>query len=267
MKAVVLAGGKGTRLAPYTKILPKPLMPIGDMPILELILRQMKLAGIDDVVLTVGHLSELMRAFFQDGHQLGMNISYNYEDKPLGTAGPIALVDGLEDTFMVTNGDVLTTLPFGDLLRFHKEQQAIATIAAHHRQVKIDLGVIQWDTKPVINGYIEKPSYEYCVSMGIYVFDPRVIKYIPKHEYLDFPDLVRILINAGEKVVGYPFEGYWQDLGRPDDYENAMHDFESMRDQFLPTVPIGSTGLSGLRMQVSEPSTSLDALLGVRAGH
>lgn len=234
MKAVVLAGGKGTRLAPYTKILPKPLMPIGDMPILEIILRQMKMAGIDEVVLTVGHLSELMRAFFQDGHQLGLQISYSYEEKPLGTAGPIAFIDGLDEPFLVTNGDVLTTLRFDNLLRFHKEQQAAATIAAHHREVKIDLGVIQWDGEPVISGYIEKPTYDYCVSMGVYVFDPRVIKYIPRGEYLDFPDLVRKLINEGEKVVGYPFNGYWQDLGRPDDYEHAMLDFEKMRSEFLP---------------------------------
>jgi NDP-sugar pyrophosphorylase family protein len=124
------------------------------------------------------------------------------------------------------------------LLRFHNEQQAAATIAAHHREVKIDLGVIQWDGKPVIKGYIEKPTYDYCVSMGVYVFAPRVIKYIPRGEYLDFPDLVRILIKSGEKVVGYPFDGYWQDLGRPDDYEHAMQDFEKMRSEFLPDEAI-----------------------------
>ena len=234
MKAVVLAGGKGTRLAPYTKILPKPLMPIGDMPILEVILRQMKIAGIDEVVLTVGHLSELMRAFFQNGEHLGLKISYSYEEKPLGTAGPIALIDGIDESFLVTNGDVLTTLRFGDLLHFHNEQKAAATIAAHQREVKIDLGVIQWDGKPAISGYVEKPTYDYCVSMGVYVFDPLVLKYIPRGEYLDFPDLVRKLIAAGEKVVGYAFDGYWQDLGRPDDYERAMLDFEKMHDEFLP---------------------------------
>jgi NDP-sugar pyrophosphorylase family protein len=185
-------------------------------------------------VITVGHLSDLMQAFFKDGRHLGLQISYSYEDKPLGTAGPIALIDGLDEPFLVTNGDVLTTLRFDDLLRFHKEQQAAATIAAHNRQVKIDLGVIQWDGKPVIKGYIEKPTYDYCASMGVYVFDPRVLKYIPRSEYLDFPDLVRMLIKSGEKVVGYPFDGYWLDLGRPDDYELAVQDFEKMRTEFLP---------------------------------
>jgi NDP-sugar pyrophosphorylase family protein len=233
MKAVVLAGGKGTRLAPYTKILPKPLMPIGDMPILEVLLRQMRGVGIDDVVLTVGHLSELLRAFFRDGSQLGMHISYSYESTPLGTAGPIALIEGLDDTFLVTNGDVLTTLNLEDLLRFHREQKGMATIAVHQRKEKIDLGVIQWDGDYRITGYIEKPTYEYMVSMGIYVFEPGVLKYIPYGQYLDFPNLVQILIRAGEKVVGYSFDGYWQDLGRPDDYENATKDFETMRTEFL----------------------------------
>lgn len=234
MKAIVLAGGKGARLSPYTKILPKPLMPVGDMPILEVILRQMKRAGIHEVVLTVGHLSELLRAFFKDGSHLGLRVSYSYEDQPLGTAGPIALIEGLSESFMVTNGDVLTTLDFCDVIRFHDEQRAAATIAVHHRKVHIDLGVIQWDGAPNICGYIEKPSYDYCVSMGIYVFDPRVLRYIPRGQYLDFPDLVHRLIDAGEKVVGYSFDGYWQDLGRADDYEHAMKDFEAMRPQFLP---------------------------------
>jgi NDP-mannose synthase len=234
MKAVVLAGGKGTRLAPYTKILPKPLMPIGDMPILEVLLRQMKAAGVDDVILTVGHLSTLLRAFFQDGSQMGLRISYSYEESPLGTAGPISLVKDLNDTFMVTNGDVLTTLSFSDLLRFHREQKAIATIAVHHRQQKIDLGVIEWGQDVQITGYIEKPTYDYMVSMGIYVFEPRVLEYIPTGQRLDFPDLVKKMIAAGEKVVGYVFDGYWQDLGRPDDYEMAAQDFEKMRSEFLP---------------------------------
>jgi len=234
MKAVVLAGGKGARLAPYTKILPKPLMPIGDMPILEVILRQMKTAGVDRVILTVGHLSELLRAFFQDGHQLGLQIEYSYEPYPLGTAGPLALIEGLDQTFLVTNGDVLTTLQFHELLDFHHQHGAAATIAVHHRKVKIDLGVIQWDGVPCINGYIEKPTYDYCVSMGIYVFEPRVLSYIPQNEYLDFPDLIKKLIADGEKVVGYQYEGYWQDLGRPDDYEAAAQDFEKMKAEFLP---------------------------------
>lgn len=236
MKAVVLAGGKGTRLAPYTKILPKPLTPIGDMPILEIILRQIRLAGIRDVVLTVGHLSELLRAFFQDGSRLGLNISYSYEHSPLGTAGPLSFVPDLNDTFLTLNGDVLTTLPIAKLIQFHKQQGANVTIATHHRQVKIDFGVVQWNGNEDITGYIEKPMYDYSVSMGIYVFEPRVLEFIPKGKYFDFPDLVKAMISAGDKVVGYGFDGYWQDLGRPDDYERATQDFEKMHSQFLPNT-------------------------------
>ena len=234
MKAVVLAGGKGTRLSPYTKVLPKPLMPIGDMPILEVILRQMKFAGITDVILTVGHLSELLRAFFQDGSRLGLNITYSYEDSPLGTAGPLAFVPDLNETFLVMNGDVLSTLPLNELIQFHREQKALASIATHHRRVKVDLGVIQWNGDACITGYIEKPTYDYSVSMGVYIFEPKVLTYIPKGQYYDFPDLVKRLIDVKEKVTGYRFDGYWQDLGRPDDYESAAQDFDHMRAQFLP---------------------------------
>ncbi len=234
MKAVILAGGKGTRLKPYTTILPKPLMPIGDMPILEILLRQMKRAGINQAVLTVGHLAEMLRLFFQDGRNLGLDITYSYEDSPLGTAGPLSLIDGLDDTFMVANGDVLTTLPLNSLLDHHRLSGAAATIAMHRRKVHIDLGVIEQNDDGQVTGYIEKPTYDFMVSMGIYVFEPRVLEYIPRDQYLDFPDLVKQLIAADEIVAGFPFDGYWQDLGRADDYERAIEDFDRMKSLFLP---------------------------------
>lgn len=233
MKAVVLAGGKGTRLAPYTKILPKPLMPIGDMPILEILMRQMKRSGVDEIILTVGHLAGLLRAFFQDGTHLGLTVRYSYEDQPLGTAGPLSLLDGLTDTFFVMNGDVLTTLDFRELLNTHRQTGAAATIATHIRNVHVDLGVIEVDGGNQIKGYIEKPTYNFQVSMGIYVFEPTVLQYIPHNQYLDFPDLVLRLIQAGERVMSYPFDGYWQDLGRQDDYEQAVQEFEALRPQIL----------------------------------
>jgi len=234
MKAVILAGGKGTRLAPYTRVFPKPMLPIGDKTILEILLLQLKRAGVDEVILTVGHLAGLMRAFFADGSQYGLKIGYGYEPNPLGTAGPLAQVSGLEETFIVTNGDVLTTLDIADLLRFHKEHGGVATIASHHRKVHIDLGVIETTYDHLITDYVEKPTIDYLVSMGIYVFEPEVLAYIPKGEYLDFPVLVKKLLADGKPVAAYPFEGYWQDLGRPDDYEQAVEDFDEMRTQFLP---------------------------------
>ncbi len=233
MKAVILAGGKGARLAPYTQILPKPLMPIGDMPILEILLHQLKQAQVDEVILTVGHLSHLMQAFFQDGERFGLKIRYSYEEQPLGTAGPLSLVAGLDEPFLVANGDVLTTLDLRSLVDFHRSSNAIATIAAHARKVKIDLGVIQSNGSNQVTGYIEKPTYEFYVSMGIYVFEPRLLPYIPYNQYLDFPDLILRLIQAGEKVASFPFDGYWQDLGRADDYEQAIQEFEKMKPLIL----------------------------------
>jgi len=234
MKAVVLAGGKGARLAPYTKILPKPLIPIGDMPILEILLRQMKKAGINEVILTVGHLAELLQAFFQKGERFDLGIDYSIEDKPLGTAGPLSLIsDKLLDTFLVTNGDVLTNLDLKVLVSEHKKTGAIATIASHARKVKIDLGVLQFNGSDELTGYIEKPTYDFFVSMGIYVFEPRVLNYIPHNQYLDFPDLVLDLIKNDEKVMGYRFDGYWKDLGSLNDYEEAVKEFDALRPEIL----------------------------------
>lgn len=233
MKAVVLAEGKETRPTPYMKMLPKPLMPIGDMPILEILLRQMKRAGVDEVVLTVNHLAGLLQAFFQDGQNLGLHIRYTYENQPLGTAGVLALVDGLDETFIVSNSDVLTALNLKDLIARHRESGAVTTIATHYRQVKVNLGVIRFNGGDQIVGYTEKPTYEFQVSMGIYVLEPRVLEYIPTGRFLDFPDLVLNLIEHGEHVHGYRYCGYWQDLGRPDDYEQAVTDFMHLRPEIL----------------------------------
>jgi NDP-sugar pyrophosphorylase family protein len=234
MKAIILAGGRGTRLAPYTYVLPKPMMPVGDKAILEILLRQIKRAGITHIVLTVGHLAGLMQAFFQDGQQYDLDITYSFEPKPLGTAGPLSLIPGLDQTFMVSNGDVLTNLDINQLIEFHHQQGGICTIAMHDRKVNIALGVIEHNHEDyIVTNYIEKPTLDYSVSMGIYIFEPKVLHYIPQAEYLDFPDLVHILLNAGEKVVGYPFKGYWMDLGNPEDYAQANQDFSKMRSQFL----------------------------------
>ena len=233
MKAIVLAGGKGTRLAPYTHILPKPLMPIGDMPILEVLIQQMKRSGITDIILSVGHLAHLLESYFQDGSKYGINLRYSREDEPLGTAGPLSLIEDLNDTFLVTNGDVFTTLDLRTMIDFHHQNGGCATIAMHERKVQIDLGVIQLDGGSKVSGYIEKPSMDYCVSMGIYIFEPKVLEYIPYGKYLDFPDLVNILLENEEQVIGYPFEGYWQDLGRADDYQQAGEDFERIKSEIF----------------------------------
>jgi NDP-mannose synthase len=233
MKAIILAGGKGRRLAPYTAVFPKPLMPIGDMPILEVILHQLKSCGCDEVTLAVGHLAELLRAYFNNGSTLGIRINYSVESKPLGTAGPLAMVKGLDEPFLVMNGDILTDLRYADLHSFHLKQQAMATIATYQRTVNIDFGVIETNGSNLLADYIEKPSFKYRVSMGIYIFSPQVLQFIKPDTYLDFPDLVRLLIKSGEKVASYPFDGYWLDIGRNDDYERAINEFDQKRDLFL----------------------------------
>ena len=233
MKAVILAGGQGRRLAPYTTILPKPLMPIGEIPILEVILRQLRRAGFDDVTMAVGYLAELLMAYFGDGGKLGVRIRYSHEEQPLGTAGPLGLVAGLTDPFLVMNGDLLTTLDYRALWDCHHACAAIATVATFQRDVKIDLGVVQTDDDHWVTGYIEKPTYHYTVSTGIYVLQPEVLGHIPSQQRMDLPELILKLLAAGRRVAAYPFRGTWLDIGRPEDYDQAVAEFEQHRAEFL----------------------------------
>ncbi|MBI5839969.1 MAG: NTP transferase domain-containing protein [Chloroflexi bacterium] len=233
MRAVILAGGKGTRLAPYTTVLPKPLMPIGEMPILEIVLRRLAHYGIRDVTLAVGYLAELLMAYCGDGGKFGVKLDYSREEQPLGTAGPISLIPGLNETFLVMNGDLLTTVDYSDMLKYHRERNAPATIACYQRDVKIDLGVIELDADNWVTNYIEKPTYHYAVSMGIYIFEPAVLQYIRPNQRLDLPELVIKLMNEGQRVNVYKFNGYWLDIGRHDDYERAIDEFASHRGDFL----------------------------------
>ena len=234
MKAILLAGGKGTRLAPYTTILPKPLMPIGDQPILEIVIRQLAYAGFTDITLAVGHLAELIKAYFGDGSKLGVQLTYSREETPLGTAGPISLVPGIDDVFLVMNGDLLTTIDYKALLAYHRARGAIATLTAYPREEKIDLGVLYSDGDNWLTDYVEKPTYQYHVSTGIYVFDPGILSYIPVGQRLDLPDLILNLLKQQQKVNIYKFEGYWLDIGHPADYEKAIREFEEHEMKFLP---------------------------------
>lgn len=233
-RAVILAGGKGTRLAPYTTVFPKPLMPLGETPILEIVLRQLASRGFERVTLAVGYLAELIEAFFGDGSRYGLHIEYSREDEPLGTAGPLALVRGLTEPFLVINGDVLTTLDYGTFLIEHCVSGAIASIATKSRSTKIDFGIVESDEHGVITGYVEKPEHEYLVSMGVYAFSPEALVYIEPGEHLDFPDLILRLISRGEIVRSVPFDGYWLDIGRHDDFARAQEEFEAKRAEFLP---------------------------------
>lgn len=235
MKAVILAGGRGTRLAPYTTAFPKPLVPVGGQPILEIILRQLAHYGFTDVVLSVGYLSELIKAYLANSDiSSRLSISYVEETEPRGTAGSLTLVPGLTETFLVMNGDILTTLDYSKLMQAHKAGEAVLTVAARKREVKVDLGVIETDASGRLVNYVEKPVLDYQVSMGAYVYEPAALSHIPQNQYFDFPDLVLKLIAEGLPVHTYLSDDYWLDIGRHDDYETANEEFERRRHEFLP---------------------------------
>jgi len=236
VRAIVLAGGKGTRLRPYTTVFPKPLVPVGDRPILEIILAKLAREGVKHVTLSVGHLSELIRAYFMTEREglESLTIDYVEETTPTGTAGALRLVEDLDETFLLMNGDVLTTLPFERLVAHHRARGAALTIATHAKDVKVDLGVLESDAGDRITAYVEKPTLSYLVSMGVYVLEPRVVDHVPEGRHFDFPDLVHALLAAGEPVVSYPSEDLWLDIGRHEDYEEAQEVFERHREAFGP---------------------------------
>lgn len=229
LRAIILAGGKGTRLQPFTINFPKPLMPLGDRPVLEVLMERLVGHGITDITISLGHMAELIKAYFEQRPiwKEKIQLSFVQEDKPLGTAGALSLVPHLDQTFLVMNGDLLTDINFSDLLEFHRKSSATLTIAAHRREVKIDLGVLEVDGDRRVRGYKEKPVSSLEVSMGIYVYEPRALQWIRPGELLDLPDLVLRLIGAGEPVCAYPSHCQWLDIGRPDDYRQAQELFLS----------------------------------------
>jgi NDP-sugar pyrophosphorylase family protein len=237
-RAVVLAGGEGTRLLPYTAVIPKPLMPVGDRPVLDIVMRQLAACGFTHVTVATGYLAELIEAFFRDGEAYGLTIDYFREREPLGTVGALALIEDLDEPFLVMNGDVLTDLSYQALADAHIASGAAATIATTEREIQVSLGVMRFEdaAQPdAVTGYIEKPRMRYDVSMGVYIFDPRVRAHLVPGARLDFPDLVLRLIEAGESVRAWRPDAYWLDIGRHDDYEAAMREFEAMRPRLLPS--------------------------------
>jgi NDP-sugar pyrophosphorylase family protein len=243
VRVVVLAGGRGTRLQPFTVTFPKPLVPLGDMPILEILLRRLHAQGLLDVTLTLGHLSELIRAFLDQRAASAvpdMQLTYVVEDEPTGTAGSLSLVEGLNSTFLAMNGDLLTDLPFGELLAHHRASGAELTIASHAVTTKIDLGVLELDDAGELVGYREKPQIDHRVSMGVYVYEPSVLDLIPQGRHFDFPELVVEMLRQGRKVAVYPFDGLWLDVGRPEDYARAQALFAENRGRFLPGGSAGT---------------------------
>lgn len=232
MQVVILAGGKGTRLKPFTNIIPKPLVPLGEKPILEIILRQLKAHGATRITIAVNHLAHLIKTFFGDGSELGLDIQYSLEDKVLGTAGPLKLVKDLDENFLVMNGDLLTTIDFKDLYQYHENHSCDITIGTFPKEVKIDLGVIDADGDDFVN-YTEKPTLSYLVSMGIYAMNRKVVEWIPVDEKYDLPDLVLSCHHRKGKIKCYRGNYEWLDIGRIEDYEQAVLIFEENHEKYL----------------------------------
>ncbi len=231
--AVILAGGKGTRLRPYTIVMPKPLVPVGDYPILEIIIRQLSERGFGRVIITVNHQADLIKTYFGNGNRWGLNIEYSLENKPLGTMGPLKNLSNLPDNFIVMNGDILTDLDYGVLLDNHIKAENIFTISGYQREHNVDYGVLHIDCNSILTGFEEKPKFQYTVSMGVYAVSKKVLPFIPQDEYFGFDTLMLKLIECNEKVKVNMFNGYWLDIGRPEDYQKATDDFYEKKGYFI----------------------------------
>lgn len=234
-QAVILAGGKGVRLRPYTTLIPKPLVPIGDdHSILEIVLRQLAEQGFERVVLAIGHLGNLIRAYVGDGSQWGIEVDYLHESSPLGTIGPaLTVLDDMPRDFLVMNGDILTDIDYADVLDTHIASVAPLTIATYEREQRIDFGVLGLTDREVTS-FREKPTFTYAVSMGVYAVSDRALEGYPPGVPLGFDDLILDLLERGDPPASYPFSGYWLDIGRPDDYDRANSEFETMKSKLLP---------------------------------
>ena len=231
-RAVILAGGMGTRLRPYTVVLPKPLMPIGDFPILEVVIRQLVHYGYDHITLAVNHQAALIRAFFGDGSDWNVRIDYSQENEPLGTIGPLRLINELPENFLVMNGDVLTDLNFSQFYDDHVKSNRIFSISSYERSQKVDYGVLETNKENILENFKEKPTTNYQIAMGIYMVNKKILDYVPSSAY-GFDNLMHDLIKDKSQVQVRPFSGYWLDIGRPDDYMKAIEEFENMKKSFL----------------------------------
>lgn len=224
-RAVILAGGKGTRLRPYTVALPKPLMPIGEYPILEVIIRQLRQHGFGHITLAVNHQADLFRAFFGDGSKWGVKIDYSLEHMPLSTMGPLKLIPDLPADFLVMNGDILSDVDYGGFLDAHVAEGRLFTISAAQRMQQIDYGVLHVSEDNRLTGFEEKPCFPFLVSMGIYALSHRVLATIPEGRAYGFDHLVLEYLRTQQPVKIVPHAGYWLDIGRPDDYQRAVDEW------------------------------------------
>ncbi|MHC9543694.1 MAG: NDP-sugar synthase [Vulcanimicrobiota bacterium] len=234
MKAIILAGGKGTRLKPYSTVFPKPLMPVGEHPILGVVIKQLVAAGITDITISVNHMADLIMAFFGNGEKFGAKIEYSIENTPLGTVAPVKLVKNLEDHFLVMNGDLLTDINFNELIHCHNASGAKLTIAVYKRDATIDFGIVQIDSQTSqVKGFKEKPTYNYDVSTGVYVYSRILLDRVPDNQPYGMDRLILDMLHDDDPINTYRHNGYWLDIGRPDDYDQANRDVEGILETLV----------------------------------
>lgn len=232
--AVILAGGKGTRLRPYTAVLPKPLMPIGDYPIVEVIVRQLAAAGFGRILMAVNHQADIIKSYFNSGAKWGVHIDYSLEKTALGTMGPLKLMEsGLPEHFLVLNGDILTDLDFAAFHQRHVAANRFFTISSYKREQRCEFGVLKLNGSDRLTGFVEKPVQEYDVSMGVYMLSKEVLEHIPPETPFGFDDLMYALLQKGSPVSVLRHQGIWLDIGRPDDYMQAIDLFEEKKNRFI----------------------------------
>ncbi len=226
-RAILLAGGKGTRLKPYTLTMPKPLVPVGDYPIIEIIIRQLAKNGFTHITLTVNHMADMIKEFCGDGSKWGILIDYSLETKPLSTMGPLKLIQDLPENFLVMNGDVLTNIDYGQFFDKHVKEGNVFTVSAYERDHKVDYGVLETNETNQLVAFKEKPILHYKVSMGVYMLNKACLDVIPDDTFYGFDHLMLDLIKNNNPATVKVFDGYWLDIGRPDDYEQAINDYEA----------------------------------------
>jgi NDP-sugar pyrophosphorylase family protein len=224
LQAVLMCGGLGTRLRPWTYIIPKPLFPLGERPVLELLVERLKLNGITEIFISLGYKGELIEATLGNGQHLGLSIQYIREDEPLGTAGALNLLrDKLREPFLMMNGDLVTRLDFGKLCAFHQQHNAAITVGTKAYEVQVPYGVVE-DSGGKVTELREKPVYSTRINAGIYVLSRSVLDLLPPGGRFDATQLIQAALDAGRPVYSYLIEEYWLDMGRIEDYEKANAD-------------------------------------------
>ena len=223
MKAIILAGGLGTRLRPLTFAIPKPLIPVGERPILEILIENLKSHGVQDLFLAVGYRAELVQLYFQDGSQIGLNIHYSYEKQRLGTAGPIRLVRdqfGISEPVLVLNSDIITAVNFRDLYKSHQTKNAALTVGVRRLEQIVSYGVVEMDGEE-IRSIEERPTHSYEINCGIYVLNPEILDLVPPGQFFNMPDLIKISMKKGHRIIGYPIRERWM----------AIEDIEDLAEE------------------------------------